>query len=263
MDDKKIKHIIIPKNKPRGSYGKSKDKALSTDELNYLTFELHNDRDRVILIGNAYGGMRIGEFIQCRLSWLEWTTLDDGNNKMHVLAIKIPHEDKNIVNLNSKVLWSPKTHDSCRTTYIIDENFAQQFYSFYKKNPRGICECFKSKDHKSIERNISAYIIAVRWLKLLRNYHRDILIKKYNDIDINKDEFEDELDKKRSRKYKNARLSAHALRSTYENLLFYKYNLDIELSAVILGHTPEIARKHYISKSDKNIQMKLSQVLLK
>lgn len=226
----------------RGKYGKSADKSLEFEELEFLRYGLEDKKERLILIATAYAGLRIGELVQCRKEWLRWDVLVSGEDKLRVLAIDIPEKTRNILNLYSN--WNPKTK-SKRTTYIIDENLAELFYGFYMDNPKGISELFKSKNHKSICRNISTYIIGTKFLKYLIEFHRS------------NGKEEDEIKEIRSK------LSSHPLRSTYENLLFYKYKISIDISASILGHSEEVAKKHYISKSRGNIKNRLAQQIMR
>lgn len=250
------------KNK-RGDYGKSSDKSPRFEELDYLRYNLNNRRDKIILIGVGFAGLRIEEFVQNRLAWMYWEILENGEKKMRVLRIRIPEQDKEIVNPNSKLPWSPKTKQSIRSTYILDETLAETFMNFYQEHPKGISELFKTKKTESVCRNISSYIIAVQWLEILREYHRKKLLEKYKGVEIAQSQIEEELDKIRSRKYPKSRLSAHAFRSAYENLLFYRYKISLDISSSILGHTPKIAEAHYIAKTEKNIELKLGSQLMK
>lgn len=229
---------------PRGKYGKSSEKALTFDELDYLRYNIESRREKIILIGTAFAGMRISEAIQCRKEWIRWDTLQTGDKKLRVLAIDIPAECKDILNLYA--VWRPKTKQS-RTTYILDENLSESFHSYYIDNPKGLSEEFKSKVLASISRNISNYIIGEKFLKMLHKFHKE----------ANPEMQEEKMLELRPK------LSAHPLRSTCENLLFYKYRVSLDIAASILGHSEEIARKHYVSKSNSNIKNKLAQEVLK
>lgn len=245
FDTKKIEAYEKNKDKiKRGKYGKSSEKALSFPELDYLRYNLDEIKERIILIGNAYTGMRIEEFIQCRKEWIRFDILEHDGKKLRVLAIDIPEEDKNITNLYST--WRPKTRNA-RTTYIIDELLAQEFYNYYKLHPKGISEEFKSKKVKSIARNISTYIIGEKFLKLLWDYH------KKEEPDISQDKL----------KKLRPKLSAHPLRSTFENLLYFRYDVSLDIAADILGHSIEIAQEHYIAKTQGNIKHKLAMKVIK
>ncbi len=237
------KQIAKDKIIPRGKYGKSAEKALTFDELDYLRYNLESRRDKIVLIGLAFAGKRISELIQCRKDWLRWDTLQAGDKKLRVLAIDIPKECKDIFNLYGH--WRPKTK-LARTTYILDENLAELFHSYYIDHPKGISEEFNSVVLKSISRNISTYTIGSKFLKLLIKFHKEanpeLSDEKINEI--------------------RPKLSSHPLRSTFENLLFYKYRVSIDICANILGHSPEVAKKHYISKSTGNIKNKLAQEVL-
>jgi integrase len=234
----------------RTKYGKSSEKALTFPELDFLRYNLESRREKIILIGTAFAGMRIAELIQCRKTWMRWHTLESADGKMRVLAIDIPQEDRDIFNKYS--FWKPKTKTG-RTTYIFDETLAEIFVSYYSDNVDGISVEFKSKNLKSISRNISMYVIGTRFLGLLYKFHSEEAFK----IEKNEDLV---AEKVRSIRPK---LSAHPLRSTFENLLFYKYKIDLDISASILGHSPEIARKHYVSKTQSNIEHKLAMQVIK
>ena len=238
----------------RNKYGKSSEKALSFEELDYLKFNLQELRDRILLIGSAYAGLRIGELVQCRLEWLRWDMLTNADGKqMRVLAIDIPKESRNILNLYE--IWRPKTKTE-RTTYILDEVLAQTFILFYQEHPKGIGELFKSKKTKSLIKNLSSYVIAVRFKKMLQQYHIENF-KTISNGKLSQDELKTKAQEIRSK------LSAHPLRSTYENLLFYKYKVPLDICASLLGHSEEIARKHYVSKSTGNIKHKLGEHVIK
>lgn len=231
-------------------YGSAADKALSFEELEYLRYNIQDHRNRVILIGTAFGGMRITELIQCRKAWCRWDTLEANGEKKRVLAIDIPIEDKNIVNKHMKD-WRIKTYNKWkvsgqlkRTTYILDETLATEFMLFYNERPDGISTLFKSKKEKSIARNISSYIISVIFKDVLLRFHMENDLTKEKALEL------------------RPKLSAHPLRATYENLLFYKYKVSIDIAAELLGHSPEIARQHYLSNSTGNIKNKLAQELI-
>ena len=243
------REITIKKSKKGIKYSKSADKALTFEELEYLQYNINNIRERIILIGLAFAGLRIGELVQCRKDWLRWDVLDSGDKKKRVLAIDIPSQDRNI--LNKYMLWTPKTKTE-RTTYILDELLSQTFFDYYMNNNNGISSEFETKNLLHLNRNISVYIVGTKFLKYLYKYHKQKYYEEHKqEIDI------DKLKKIRSK------LSAHPLRSTYENLLFYKYKVSIDVASSILGHSEDIAKKHYVSKSRSNIKNKLAQEILK
>lgn len=244
----------IIKLNQRKKYGKSSDKALSFQELDFLRYHIEDIKEKTILIGTAFSGMRISELVQCRLSWLRWDILENRNGKkLRVLAIDIPGETKDI--FNKYRLWSPKTKKS-RTTYILDETLAESFKLFYETYPDGISKLFKSKNMKSIIRNISIYTIGIKFLSYLHQYHTEELNKTYGSKlsiqEIMKKVFEI-----------RPKLSAHPLRSTYENVLFDRYDVSIDIVARIMGHTVEIAQKHYIANTKENTKNKLANQILK
>ena len=129
----------------RGKYGKSKDKALTYTERTNLINNIENTKDRVILIGGAYAGLRQGELVQCRKDWLEWKEFGDKK----VLAINIPGECRNLKNKYG--VWKPKTRRS-RTTYIFDLGLAREFYNYFNDNELGI---------NISERNLSEYRVKI------------------------------------------------------------------------------------------------------
>jgi integrase len=231
-------------------YGSSAEKVLSLEEREYLVNNIHVHLDRVILIGTAYAGLRIEELVQCRKTWLRWEVLSFNDKKKRVLAIRVPIEDKNIVNKYCKN-WKIKTHNywlnrgiRYRDTYILDENLATEFMLFYYSNPEGISAKFKSKNSKSISQNISMYRIGVIFLKKLQEFHYSRGLELNQILEL------------------RTKLSAHPLRATYETFLFYEKNISIDIASQLLGHSEETAKKHYIKNSNQNIQNKLAKQIL-
>lgn len=132
--------------KARGKYGRAKDKALTHTERKNLINNLDNTRDRAILIAGAYAGMRQGEIVQCRKSWLEFQEF--GVKK--VLAIKIPSECRDLG--NKLKLWRPKTRRP-RTTYLFDMGLAREFFNYFNDNEEGI---------RMDPRNLSEYRVKIK-----------------------------------------------------------------------------------------------------
>lgn len=239
---------MVEKLDNNNKYGSSFEKALSFEELDFLRFNVQKHRDRIILIGTAFAGLRISELIQTRKEWLRWDNLESGGKIKRVLAIDIPIEDRNI--LNKYKVWKVKTYkkwldrgQKTRTTYILDEVLATEFIMFFEKFD-GIGEFFKTKNQDSIRRNISMYIIGTNFKKLLIEYHikQNITEEKAEEL--------------------RPKLSAHPLRATYENLLFYRHGIDIGIAAELLGHSEEVAKKHYLSNSRGNVKNKLAKQIL-
>lgn len=244
-----MKHVNL---NARGKYGKSSEKALTFPELDYLRYHIEDKREKIILIGLAYAGLRISEFVQCRKMWLNWEVLENKEGKkLRALAINVPQEDRDIINQYKE--WQPKTKTK-RTTYILDEIMSEIFMQFYTEHPRGIGELFKSKNHLSICRNISIYVIGVKFLGYLQTYHEEEL-KKQNRW--TKEEIEIKIQEERPK------LSSHPLRSTFENLLYYKYSVTLDVAASMLGHSVDIAKKHYLAETKENIKGKLGNQVIK
>lgn len=121
------KHINLKK-----PYGSSKEKALTIREMDFLERNLEDTKNRIILIGLAYAGLRQGELYQCRKSWLHWQDTESGER---ILAVNIPNEDRNIK--NKLQIWRPKTRRE-RTTFIMRQDLGKEFYNFFKENSKGI-----------------------------------------------------------------------------------------------------------------------------
>jgi integrase len=244
-----MKHINL---NARGKYGKASEKALTFDELDYLRHNIENRREKIILIGLAYAGLRISEFVQCRKMWLSWKVLQNSEGKkLKALSINIPIKDRDVVNKHLE--WNPKTKSS-RTTYILDEVMGELFMQFYNDHPDGIKELFKSKLKKSIATNISVYIIGVKFLNYLQNYHSEKLLSENT---WNIQQTEQKIQEVRPK------LSSHPLRSTFENLLYYKYSVSLDIAASMLGHSVDIAKKHYLAETKENIAGKLGNQIIK
>lgn len=124
----------------RGKYGSAKDKALTVTERLKLFDVLLDRKDRVILILGALAGMRQGEMVQCRKSWLSWK--DFGDTK--VLVITIPNECRNM-KMKYEV-WRPKVRRG-RITYVFNPVYARELFNFYQV----------TESINLVERNISEY----------------------------------------------------------------------------------------------------------
>ena len=121
-----MKHIDLVQHR-----GSAADKSLTPEERNKLLRELKEDKHRIILILGAYGGLRVNEICQCRLEWLERTTLKE----KEILRINIPAECRDA--RNKLKIWRPKTRKE-RTTYLFESNIINEVYFWFKNNPAGI-----------------------------------------------------------------------------------------------------------------------------
>ncbi len=151
--DKELKYL-----NRRGDYGSAKDKSLLVTEFEILNKELTNPMDRTILSLGYLGGLRAGEMLQCRLSWMSWVEF---NNK-RVLKITIPDNCRDINNKHS--IWKQKKPrknkdiDYTRQTYVLDVSAAVELYSYFQHN---------ESIPLTTERTLSEYRVKVKLGSLL------------------------------------------------------------------------------------------------
>lgn len=223
------KPIHIDLTKKRGA---AKDKALTPDERDMLLsnkkeitkedgskeiLSLLDDKDRIDLILQGLGGLRISESLQTRDTWLSWVTMGD----YEVLKIKIPSSDSDTRNLRKKWFntesnksdFKTKTRKD-RSTYIgvphgvtgkqdiRDIKLATELYTWFKSNPLGL-----QMSRQAFQKRIKKHFIPM----------------------LGRDNF-----------------SSHAMRATAENYWMDELELKPKFCSVCLGHSDiRTTMKHY------------------
>ena len=205
--------IFIEDEKLKGKRNiKSKDLVLSPNQRSYLINKLENKKHRIIFILGCYSGLRVSEIIQCRFSWLRFEMI---NNK-RILEINIPKYDRDIKNKNK--LWVSKNTKKKkvklkdigkeRTTYIFENEFANEVYFWYENNPLGI---------NMTRQNITSFVVQKEFMK--------ILLLEYKDLD---------------------KITTHSLRATFQNYCKFEKGFDDTFIQLILGHEDiSITLNHY------------------
>jgi len=201
--------------------GHSKDKALTPSERDRLRTELKHEKLRIVFILGAYAGLRCREIAQTRFSWIEWQEIEGKK----ILVLNIPTEARDI--RNKYKLFRPKTKVG-RTTYIFDNELANEVYFYYKHNIDG--------------------------LVVSESYIRREVRKHFNTMLGRSLDYED----------KHLAVSTHALRSTAQNYFKFELGHADEFIQLCFGWKDlRTIQNHYRTMNRASGESYLKQVLRK
>jgi integrase len=204
--------------------GSAKDKAMSEDEYLILKDKLDKiKQQRERVI--LFLGARAGLRVSEIIQCrLKWLSVKKIGSK-EVLEINIPNEDQDIKNLKSKwyVKNTAKTKkNKQRTTYLFNPDEYHEVLNFFMYNQKGV------------------------------NYTRQHI-----NTEIVKKKFSNLIDRKQDNQ-----LTAHSLRATAQNYLYYVKNLDSKFIAVILGHEDiRTTLQHYNSMNKASAESYLIGII--
>ena len=182
----------------RKKRGSAKDRAMSEDEYQKLKDNLDKIKDKKERV-ILFLGARAGLRVSEIIQCrLSWLKVKKIGDK-EVLEINIPNDDYDIRNPRKR--WYVKNtarekKNKQRSTYMFNPDEYNEVLSFYMYNPKGVNV---SRQH------ITSNIVRKRFSKLISR----------ND---------------------DNHLTAHSLRATAQNYLYYVMNLDAKFIAVVLGH---------------------------
>ncbi|MDA3856450.1 MAG: site-specific integrase [Candidatus Woesearchaeota archaeon] len=226
----------------------SKMFALTPEQRQFLIRDIKinqnlkfNPKHLVMLYLMIYAGLRRGEVVQVRKSWLSKSRLIINGVERDLLLIDIPYRTNDIRKGKGKFIWKAKTRKSQRVTIVFDEHVSTYIEAYYESNPTGV-QCSTDYIYKVVASD-KRYSFRSRIVNCEEktNEGNDLI------IDIEKERL--------------SNLIPHSLRSTYAYVC-KELGLDNEQIAELLGHDDvKTLKQSYFQNTRQSLVLSISQSL--
>jgi integrase len=226
----------------------SKMFALTPEQRQFLIRDIKsnenlqfNQKHLIMFYLMVYAGLRRGEVVQVRKSWLSKSKLVINGVERDLLLIDIPYRTNDIRKGKGKFIWKAKTRKSQRVTIVFDEQISTYIEAYYESNPTGL-QCSTDYIYKVVSSS-KRYSFKSRILNCKeRTPEGNDLIPE-------------------TEKERLSNLIPHSLRSTYAYIC-KELGLDNEQIAELLGHDDvKTLKKSYFQNTRQSLVLSISQSL--
>lgn len=226
----------------------SKMFALTPEQRQFLIKDIRsnenlqfNQKHLVMLYLMMYAGLRRGEVVQVRKSWLSKSKLVINGVERDLLLIDIPYRTNDIRKGKGKFIWKAKTRKSQRVSIVFDEQVSTYIEAYYESNPTGV-QCSTDYIYKVVASD--------------KRYSFKSRILNCSEKTLEGNDLISEAEKERL-----SNLIPHSLRSTYAYVC-KELGLDNEHIAELLGHDDvKTLKDSYFQNTRQSLVLSITQSL--